>query len=226
MIDSFIFFRSYFNSIEALHDDHAKAEVYRIICTYMFDGVIPETDSELALSIFYAHQFNLDNSKRRREASAENGKKGGRPKSTKNNLEQPKITKNNLEKPSDNLEKPNPNLNKNKNENKNKNLNMNLNLNEKLRDSLEGFKEMRKVIKKPLTDVAEQRLMKKLMNMADTDDERAEILDQSTVNCWQGVYPLKDRGYTDRAITVPVYSAEGNPEFNQDRFDELMRRRT
>ena len=62
-----------------------------------------------------------------------------------------------------------------------------------LEQAINDFKEMRKKIKAPLTDKAEILLRKKLDKLARTQGEQAEILNQSTMNCWRGVWELKDR---------------------------------
>lgn len=60
-------------------------------------------------------------------------------------------------------------------------------------ETLKDFEEMRKKIKKPMTDKAKSLLVEKLQELAPDDEEmQIKILEQSIVNCWQGVYPLKD----------------------------------
>lgn len=59
------------------------------------------------------------------------------------------------------------------------------------RSALDEFKQMRKTIKKPLTDNALKRLSKRLDEMAKTEEEKIAILNQSVDHCWQDIYPLK-----------------------------------
>ena len=62
-----------------------------------------------------------------------------------------------------------------------------------LMDSLTAFEQMRKQIKKPLTDRAKEGICKKLVKLAgDNRGLMAQILDQSILHCWQDVYALKD----------------------------------
>lgn len=96
--DSFVFYRSFFESISNL-DSNIKLEIYDAICSYSLNGEVIEL-SPVATAIFTLIKPNIDNATKRYDASVENGKKGGRPR--KNN---------NLEKPNENLEKPNQNLN-------------------------------------------------------------------------------------------------------------------
>ena len=61
-----------------------------------------------------------------------------------------------------------------------------------LSGSWDGFCEMRKKIKKPLTDRAAKMILNELERLAPGDDTtKALILDQSVKHCWQDVYKLK-----------------------------------
>lgn len=61
------------------------------------------------------------------------------------------------------------------------------------------YVEMRKQIKKPMTDRAIELAMKKLIELSTLpfsdgmdNDMAIKILEQSTMNCWQGLFPLKE----------------------------------
>lgn len=56
-----------------------------------------------------------------------------------------------------------------------------------------AFIEFRKSIKKPMTDHAVGLLIKKLNDMTVSIPEQIEIINQSIMNGWQGVFPLKDK---------------------------------
>lgn len=60
-----------------------------------------------------------------------------------------------------------------------------------LDDALENFVLFRKKIRKPLTDYAIKLLIDKLNNLAQSEDEKVLILNQSILNGWMGVFPLK-----------------------------------
>ena len=64
--------------------------------------------------------------------------------------------------------------------------------NKDLLASISDFVEMRKKIKVPLTDGAIEKLLKKLDGMASNDETKIAIIDQSTMNSWRGIFPLKD----------------------------------
>ena len=61
------------------------------------------------------------------------------------------------------------------------------------------FKEMRKKIKKPMTDRAEEMLLTSLNKLNENNQEQVAILNQSIFHCWQGVYALKDKPADDEA---------------------------
>lgn len=63
--------------------------------------------------------------------------------------------------------------------------------NKKLITAINDFMEMRTKIKKSMTDRAVELLLNKLSTMADTDEEKIALLEQSTANSWLSVYPLK-----------------------------------
>ena len=60
-----------------------------------------------------------------------------------------------------------------------------------LLDALRGFVEMRKKAKAPLTEHALSLLLKKLDGLGHSDAEKVEIVNQSVMNNWKGLFPLK-----------------------------------
>ena len=79
--------------------------------------------------------------------------------------------------------------------------------NEELRSALVEFVKMRKMIKKPLTNKALSLLLtskKGLDELASTDAEKIDIVNQTIMHSWQGFFPLKDkekRGAVSRETT-------------------------
>ncbi len=65
---------------------------------------------------------------------------------------------------------------------------------EQFLDAYEEFKKMRKAIKKPMTARAEKILLNKLKKITNENDEQLaiKILEQSILNNWQDIYPLKE----------------------------------
>lgn len=129
----------------------------------------------------------------RAKTSRENGSKGGRPKKTQCNPKNPagfsKTQKsqdkdNDKDKdkeniPSGNNTPPTPPRGR-------------VDVPEALMENWNGFCEMRKKIKKPLTDRAAKMILNELERLAPGDNHtKGLILDQSVKRCWQDVYPLK-----------------------------------
>lgn len=125
----------------------------------------------------------------RAKTSRENGSKGGRPKKTQGNPKNPAgfskthksqdkdKDKENI--PSGNNTPPTPPRGR-------------VDVPEALMENWNGFCEMRKKIKKPLTDRAAKMILNELERLAPGDNHtKGLILDQSVKRCWQDVYPLK-----------------------------------
>ena len=64
-----------------------------------------------------------------------------------------------------------------------------------LKNTVMNFIKMRKAIKKTLTDNALELILKKLNNLTALDNEKIEILNNSIMGSWQGVFPLKGDKY-------------------------------
>jgi predicted amino acid-binding ACT domain protein len=54
------------------------------------------------------------------------------------------------------------------------------------------YLSMRKKIKKPATNKAIELVKSKLNSFSTNEDLQIKVLEQSILNCWQNVYPLKD----------------------------------
>ena len=77
--------------------------------------------------------------------------------------------------------------------------------NDLLVEALKDFIKMRKAIKRPLTDRAMKGILNKLNSYGRDDLEKIEVLENSIVNCWQGIFPLKE---------VPTMGGKRNNGFN------------
>lgn len=74
-----------------------------------------------------------------------------------------------------------------------------------------NFETMRKQIRKPMSERAKKLIVSKLQKLG--EDKANEILDQSIVNCWQDVYPLKIDRHNDKEdeyADVPMFASD-NP---------------
>lgn len=77
------------------------------------------------------------------------------------------------------------------NNNNNNNINNIYNADPKLDAAIQEFITFRKKIKKPMTDHAVKLMVAKLNKLSTDMGEQIEILNQSILNGWQGIYPLK-----------------------------------
>ena len=90
------------------------------------------------------------------------------------------------------------------------------------------FKEMRRKVKKPMTDRAEEMLLNSLNKLSSDEKEQVDILNQSIFRCWQDVYPLKDKPQDSES--QPKYISKKAPkltaeqiEKNKERVTELVK---
>lgn len=60
-------------------------------------------------------------------------------------------------------------------------------------DDWKDFSEMRNKIKKPLVGRASKSIVKKLETFRAQGHDPAAVLEQSILNCWQDVYPIKNK---------------------------------
>ncbi len=60
-------------------------------------------------------------------------------------------------------------------------------------ESINAFVEMRTKIKRPMTDRALKMMLNELDKLSHNEQEKIEILNQSTMNCWQGIFELKNK---------------------------------
>lgn len=61
-----------------------------------------------------------------------------------------------------------------------------------IKDAIYEFINMRKIIKKPLTKRGLELVIKKLYKLSTNVDEQIEIINNSIMNNWQGIFPLKN----------------------------------
>ena len=88
-----------------------------------------------------------------------------------------------------------------------------------LENAINEFKQMRKAIKKPLTANALNRLIKRLNDMSDSEEEKIAILNQSIDHCWQDIYPLK------KPLIKPAEPIEEEKEDINEVIARIERRR-
>jgi hypothetical protein len=88
------------------------------------------------------------------------------------------------------------------NTNTNTNLNTNTNIiliadgkSDDFKKVWKDFIEMRNKIKKPMTLRAGEMILSELNKLSNKETEQTDILNQSIMNSWQGVFPLKENYY-------------------------------
>ena len=131
--DSFIFYRSFFETISDL-EDKQQLEIYKAIAEFSLNDNLINLDG-ISKTIFRLIQPQLLANKKRYLnglKGAEHGIKGGRPKTQDNPLGYLETQDNHNLTPNKPLDNPKetPNITPNKNNNKNDNNNLNLNTNE------------------------------------------------------------------------------------------------
>ena len=125
MLDSFVFYKSFYDAIKTMPDEVEQAKAYKYIFEYVFEGKEPK-EKDFATAMFCMVKVNIDNAQKRYIASVENGKKGGAPKGNQNAKKQPKNNlKTTQKQPKNNLNY-NDNVNVNVNDNDNVNNNNNI----------------------------------------------------------------------------------------------------
>lgn len=84
------------------------------------------------------------------------------------------------------------------------------------KEAWDGYVEMRKAKKKPMTARAQELIISKLNGFARMGYNIAEILDESTMNCWTGVFLTKNHVAwesnrdKDRRQTIEGLTGSGN----------------
>lgn len=102
----------------------------------------------------------------------------------------------------------------NLNTNLKKNIYSDFTSNSDLINALKDFEDMRKKIKKPMSDRAKKILITELNKLADTDEQKIAILEQSIFHSWQGVFPLKGGNYNG-SNQQPNGQGKPNPGYNK-----------
>lgn len=92
--------------------------------------------------------------------------------------------------------------------------------NKDLFNTILKFVEMRKNIKKEMTDDALEIMLKKLNKLSNDENIQIEILNESIMNCWQGIFPLKEEK-KDKPTTYSKKPSTFN-NFEQRDYDSKL----
>lgn len=93
--------------------------------------------------------------------------------------------------------------------------------NEKVKNTLYEFIKMRKFIKKPLTDFALKKLIKKLYKLSADPAEQVSILETSILNNWQDVYEPKEKQEPEAAESKDAQGKYKNVCLTQEEYNDL-----
>lgn len=230
MNEGFTFFPSYYEAIKEL-DPEDQLAVFDAICRYGLYGEEPECGG-IVKAVFKLVKPNLDASRKKREA----GRKGGeaeRKQSESTAEAEVKQTEANTKQSGSKREAngsktEKPGSDKEKEKEKDKDIEKEKARKEKspaatiaqldapvnVKAKLQGFVDMRRSIKKPMTARAVELLWAELQRLSSVPEEQCAILDQSILHSWQSVYPLKDEKAAGRA--APKKNQFNNFSLQQD----------
>ena len=217
-LESFNAYHSYLTAIEPLNDAE-RGRLFTALLIYSSTGEVPDLRGNERF-VFPQMKWQIDRDKGGYNdfcaRQAENGKKGGRPKKPLVNSE--------TQKTQAFFEKPKKANNKDKDKDKDKDRCFPSD-EEKHKGSsaldaaLNDFAEMRKKMRKPLTDRALALTLSELEKLAPGDDEKKiAILNQSIQRGWQGVFPLKDEPEAPKK-TALARMPQGN---DCDRLERIL----
>ena len=185
----FLIYTDYWEKYFSKMTGEQVKEVFKIIFHFNLTFEILKTD-DLAIEMVVAtiiDNIKRDATKRAKQAiaSAENGKLGGRPRKEAKRTQKGSKSEANV------------------NVNVNEECKLELKLESQLpifinKDLFNSFVEMRKKIKKPLTDTAKELLIKDLTKFENLKIGNANIaLENSIKNSWQGVFEPKQNNFTN-----------------------------
>lgn len=215
-VDSFVFLSSMYEAIEELEDTEVKLEIYQGICQYALQHRTPDLKNPVSRAMMKIFYPLLDSQYQKRMANTENGKKGGRPKGKTAKLAE---TEDKAE-----LTQTNPNETETK-------PGQSLMLNVKC-EMDNGKCEMDK---KRFTPPSVEEVKAYCLERGNGIDPESFVNFYASKGWLVGKNKMKDwkacvrtwegRNSNKPADIEPVYSVATNLEYDEERFNELMRRR-
>lgn len=209
---SFVFYTEYREHLSMLPPEQV-GELMFALMDYQETGEVPDLPKGSALAMcfsFIKARMDKDNSKyeEKCERNRSNGKKGGRPtketdnSETEENPTEPKKADNDNEydNDSDNEEyihtptKARACAHAEVGKPRKKSEPVKYSDDPELNDAIVEFIKFRKGIKKPMSDRAITLMMNKLESLSHDKHEQVQILNQSIMQGWTGLYALKDDG--------------------------------
>ena len=74
--------------------------------------------------------------------------------------------------------------------------------NKELQTTIYDFIKMRKTIKKPITDKALTLTLNKLIKISLNEQMQIDVLNQSILNCWQGIFEIKEENFKQKTFDI------------------------
>lgn len=93
--------------------------------------------------------------------------------------------------------------------------------NDKLKESIYEFIKMRKGIKKPITSYGLKKMLNKLDSLADNDNDKMAILDQSIMRSWAGIFELSSKGGNNNGGTQQDSKEENSTVWGGIDFSDI-----
>lgn len=228
----FSFFRSYFQTAELIEEAEQRLQFYENILRFMFLDNEPQ-GTPMQLALFEAVRPTLQKSRDKIAA----GRKGGKAKQTASKTKQPES---NLKQTESKTEQRGSETGKDKGI-KDKGIKdkgvkekgiTDKGVKEKyypndeeLEEAFRGYIDFRREIKKPMTDRAIDLAMMELNNLSGGDSRKAIlILNQSVVNGWQGLFPLKGNESRDNPVKAKPETKKANFQQRKYDFDALEKK--
>lgn len=212
MRDSFIFYRSFYESIKELPADQ-QSEVYTAVFEYSLNQNEVEL-SGITKAIFTLIKPQLDANLKRYA----NGSKGGRPKKEETKTKPKNNLKETKQKPNVNA---NVNVNENKNENKNIKKGLEFNLpeefnNEKFLNAWSEWKEYKSKEHKfkYKSPISEAKQLNQLVNDSEKNVNLAvEMINNAIVKGWKGIYKLDKT--KENGSKQPITKKSRDQQYNE-----------
>ncbi len=88
-------------------------------------------------------------------------------------------------------------------------------------EAWEGYEEMRRKIRKPMTDRARTLAVRELEKLKAAGNDPNEVLDQSTLHSWQGLFELREKSKPKQVDTTPEW-LEFRKAIQNNRLPENM----
>jgi len=202
--NNFLMYKDFKSSIDILTDEQA-GKLIKAVFNYVNGRIEPDFKDgmlKMAFNILKTQlERDLESYKKRVKASQENGKLGGRPPKEDKPNKPTRLKKTKLVAP-----KPRKGDSVSVSDKDSVNGIDKENIKEVslLETAIEDFIKFRKKIKNAMTDKAIELLKIELSKLTDNDTDKIAIIEQSILNGWKGVFPLKTNGYTKETPTLDI----------------------